>query len=44
MVGSEYSQVSELVGMVVQPSGAGLFEARLQDMAMPAFDHAGADR
>ena len=37
-VGSEDSQVSDLVGMVVQPGGACLLEARLQPMVMPAFD------
>ena len=44
MVASENPQVSDLVGVVGQPSGARFLEVRLQPMPMAAFDHPQTNR
>jgi hypothetical protein len=44
MVGPKDSQVGYLIGMVVQPGCACLFESSLKDMAVAALNHARADR
>ena len=44
VIGSEDTQVGDLVGVVGQPGGARLFESGLEDMAVAAFDHPRADR
>ena len=43
MIGFEHPEVGDLVGVSWQPSGASFFEAGLEDMAVTAFDQAGAD-
>lgn len=44
LVSSEDPQVRDLVCVVVQPSGACLFESGVEHMTMSALDHAGTNR
>ena len=39
----ENAQMSDLVGVVMEPSGASLFEPRVEDMTMTGLDEARAD-
>ena len=40
LVGAEDPEVGDLIGVLPEPGGAGLLEARLEHMAVSALNHA----
>jgi hypothetical protein len=43
MIGSEDSEVGDLIGGGYQPGSAGFFETGMGDVPVAAFNHAGAN-